>query len=191
MNDGRQTYEALLSLRRFHQEVALLLATADGLMEELGFRPHPAVGNTANAYGSASINVPKGWSPEFLFRWYGIPEREDLAAFISVLLCPRKPDGVMMNDQEPMVSAGVAHWKGSAPKSAFPYHYARSLWWADVPRDGSFHPQSEERPTESVPQMFVMGLPLATIATSELLRSRVVQPLRDHLVTLIGTAEVR
>lgn len=132
---GPDIYTALLSVRRLHQQVALLLRTADAhMVGEEGFQA--LCGATALADGTSSIHQPDKWLPNTAFRYYQRKGAEDIVAFASVIMCPRGPEHHKLGWTEPLVSAGwlrlaepVTKWNQ--------YGWANMIVWTDVPRDGT------------------------------------------------------
>jgi len=185
MLNGPDIHEAMLSVRRFHQQVALLLRTADGhMLGERGFKP--LCGASALAYGSASIHHPDQWMPNLAFRFYTRERSPEIVTFVSAILCPRGADSHVRRYTEPLVSAGWVRF-AAAPASWNGYWWAGMITWTDVPRDGTLsHWRAEEGSPDkngSLEQR-CLGVPLVEITTTEGLVSRVLEPVVESLASV-------
>ncbi len=175
---GPDIYTALLSVRRLHQQVALLLRTADAhLIGEAGFRA--LCGATALADGTASIHHPDKWLPNTAFRYYQRQDAEDIVLFASVIMCPRGPEHHKRRWVEPLVSAGWLRLAEPATKWN-QYGWANMIVWTDVPRDGTLSrwvaPGGQPHDNGSLEQR-CLAVPLVEITTTEALVDRVLEPV--------------
>ncbi len=177
--NGPQLYAALRALRRFHQETAYLLQTADAVMSEAGFPAHPHVGRTATAYYSYVVDAPVQWTPEMAFRWYADERKPSRTAFISVIFCPREHPPGTPEFKEPLISSGIASFEDGVPKGTALYHFARSVLWSRIERNGGW--ALHEPGGHGHIRIDLMALPLMEIDSTDALRDRVTTPLLQRL----------
>ncbi|MCK6528666.1 hypothetical protein L6R50_14275 [Myxococcota bacterium] len=191
--DGVAMYQALMSVRRLHAEVALLLRTCDDHLRTLGYRPRKD--NTALAELSYSVVLPDRWTPEYAFRLYQPPkDHPDRLVFVSVVLCPRQPEAHRRPFVEPLVSAG---WVRFRDDKVQPQAWApKMIGWTDCPRDGSPARWVNSAGTPNGwgwEETWCLALPLVRVSDSEKLVQDVLKPLTDSLVparTPLGPEEV-
>ena len=181
---GPDIHAALLSVRRFHEHVALLLQTADAHMLENGFKKK--YGNTTLAEGSGSLDQPIKWMPHTAFRFYSRKKgATDVVVFASVIMCPRGPESHARPWKEPLVTAG---WLRLAkPVSKWnQYGWANMIVWTDVERDGTLSrwipPGGKPCENGSLEQR-CLAVPLVEITSTEGLAQRVLAPVIKSLGT--------
>lgn len=103
--DGNKVQEFIKEIRRFSEELTLLLRTVEPLMNEE--RWITATGNTAYASSSYSLQNAKRWYPFDLFRFYLNPKYPLILAFVSIILEEDKWMGEPKTPiNEPLVTAG-------------------------------------------------------------------------------------
>ena len=180
---GIEIHQALLSVRRLHGQVALLLRTTDAqLIGEHDFQSW--TNSTCKDYGSALVESPDEWMPSTVFRFYKLPSgTKDIAAFVSVIICPRYPERHAVAYKEPLVSAGwvqlaapVDTWDASR------YFWASMITEADVARDGRpFRWRQEAPDAKGAVERLCFAVPLVEITSTEQLIARIVDPLRSSL----------
>lgn len=187
--NGRDIYQAMRSLRTFHEQVALLLQTADAMMAEAGHDVHRSCQSTAVAYYSYVVDKAPQWTPEFAFRWYAVPADEHVAAFISVILCPRDPVPGVPPFEEPLVSCGVGRFDLGVPYGNKLYHRARAILWTNVDRDGTWGLHQPALGKEGPMRIDLMAVPLVQVTSTQDLRERVISPLLARVQTATNQAD--
>ncbi len=86
MNEtGKNIVEGFRELRKFCNDVASLLQTANGMMEKEGWQYILKKGTTA-VYGSQKLDASEEWLPETFFCFYKNESRSNLLPFISVVI---------------------------------------------------------------------------------------------------------
>lgn len=106
--DGKKVYEFIKEIRRFSENLALLLKTVDDLMIKKGWIT--ATGNLTYANESSkSLDLPMRWYPYDLFRFYQNQNYKSILTFVSIILDEdiywmSKPPATPIN--EPLISAG-------------------------------------------------------------------------------------
>jgi hypothetical protein len=107
--DGKKILEFVKEIRRFSEEIALLLKTADDLMKRSGWVT--IKGNTAYASSSQSLDIPKRWYPYDLFRFYKNQHYTEILICISIILDEdlEEPPATPIN--EPLITANYFQYK--------------------------------------------------------------------------------
>jgi hypothetical protein len=82
--DGKKVIEFIKEIRRFSEELTLLLKTAESLMNKEGW--NTATKNTTYASSSNSLQEAKRWYPFDLFRFYRNSKYPLILAFVSIIL---------------------------------------------------------------------------------------------------------
>lgn len=174
--DGKNLMAVLQSLRRFCEQVSLLLGTADGLIGEEGWKSETS---TLFAGTSYILSWPRFWIPQYFVRFYKRDDLRHIMAFVAVLLDDAENK---TNLEEPLLTAGwFDYGHGKEVKKQWDYHYAR--WHLKMPGrrdDGEL--QSEDSttwPNESLPfvRVATLGLPLTSVVDTESLKNKVINPL--------------
>jgi len=174
---GEDLLAAIRQTRKLYNEIALLLATADTLMEEAGWDTY---GNTAVRWGSTRLQASDSWLPQDAFRFYKHSTQTHLLAFVSVIL-----DDIDQLDlvQEPLVCAGwydCGH--GEEIGDQWEYFYCRQHLCVPGRRDdGSLisidprqaYPDQKHR----AQKVTTFALPLVGIASAEDLHTQIIEPL--------------
>ena len=179
--DGTKAYQMFLGVRRFHESISLLIASADSwLMSE---RDLKAVGSGVLHDMSKKPDYPKWWMPEGLDRWFWSPGGKHLC-WLSVILCPRETQEGVPPFTEPLLSVGVIEMaKPVAAKPPKARWLANSVLWTKVQRDGTWHVENPTgKPGEhGQNQMAFMAVPLVDIESTDDLVETALQPLIDRL----------
>lgn len=184
MNDkGKTIVVAIRSLRKFHADVALLLRTADGPLENAGWKPcSKKAPNTATSDGSASINEPHKWMPHYTCRFYENDKRPDIALFISVIMDNLQDPRLVT---EPLVSAGYLRYDAEVTNWEWWYCTVAS-WSPEIVPDGVPHelkpvhlPKAEE--TYGVKGGKVLARPLVDVENGDKLKALVVDKLLKEM----------
>jgi hypothetical protein len=81
---GKKVIEFIKEIRRFSEELTLLLKTAESLMNKDGWIT--ATGNTTYSSSSYSLQEAKKWYPFDLFRFYRNSKYPLILAFVSIIL---------------------------------------------------------------------------------------------------------
>jgi hypothetical protein len=178
---GQDLYKALMDVRALHEQVALLLRTADAYLTDKGRGFKPMSGSTAAAEGSASIHHPELWQPHTVFRFYRPPvDAEHVAAFVSVLLCPLAAERQKVDFTEPLVSAGWVRYPGPVADANI-YWWSRLATYTQNARDGvAQHHWISEDGTSSRHgniEQRCFALPLMQVENSSILVGEVLKPL--------------
>src|SRR3989304_9488048 len=127
MNEnGKKVLVFIKEIRRFSEELTLLLRTADSLMNKE--RWISATKNTTYASSSNSLQDAKRWYPFDLFRFYHNSKNPFILAFVSIILeedewmdeSPKTPI------TEPLVTAGYFVFNDKEDINISGENY----WWA-------------------------------------------------------------
>lgn len=188
MNEtSRNIVDGFRTLREFCRQVALLLTTADTLMQERGWESR--LGSRALGYQSKSIKEPKFWLPSFFGRFYKTQKYAHLLPFISVLIENLKNPKLI---NEAMITAGwVDYGVGNKCGVWKPWFCRWHLWMTDREDDGQLHKQDPrkewKRWSKSVPEGVVEGVtfgyPLDVIVSAQALEEKIVERLDRELNT--------
>jgi hypothetical protein len=191
MNESQIIAQGFCQLRQFFCDVALLLRTADESFAQKGWNPSPT-SNACALGGTFSLTNPKAWLPELFFRTYHSPKRRTMHCYVAVYFdIPIGQEG----ESQVYLTAGGLFFDHKLPlEKAGSTEMAERLmchfWREDRDDSGRFMPQ--ERPFHwthgSVPNavrdmdtlvhdMVTCALPLHEIGSSQMLDSRVVDPL--------------
>jgi len=175
---GVTILEAIRSLRQFHAEVALLLKTADGPLEEHGWKLTDDAGDTATEDSSASVHQPAKWMPRYACRFYENEQLTDKAVFVCVVIDSLDDSACI---EEPLLSAGYLQYA----KEVTDWHRWYStlaMWSPEIVLDGMPHEFEVARLTKEADIHKVTGgaalaLPLVQVSTPTELKQKVVDPL--------------
>lgn len=165
-------------MRAFHRQCKLLLEAAESHLTGPPTGWRPAAGGEACMETSYSWADTDKWMPDTLFRWYTLPQQPLTFAWVSIVLYDRRQH---LSLEEPLLSAGFVRY--GAPKTGLPHKWrARSILWATVPRDGTWHRSTW--PTDDAAhgkdgaiEVQVMGRPLVEITDNTALATRLLEPL--------------
>lgn len=174
---GPDIHAALVSVRRFHRQVALLLRTADAHMAEN--RLQGLCGATSISDGTASIHLPDKWMPNTAFRFYSRKGAADTVVFVAAIICPRGPESHVRPWREPLISAGWVRL-AKAPSKWNQYGWANMITWTDVAWDGTLSrwmpPGGKPCENGSLEQR-CLAVPLVAITSTEELVRSVLDPV--------------
>jgi hypothetical protein len=184
---GEELLSFVREIRRFSSQLASLLGTADKLMSEAGWELATSQ-NVALANPSASLDKPRKWFPNVVFRFYA--ESPRALTFISALLDSDAKGEYQLT--EPLITAGWFQFAEAAPEKI-----ASNRWWWSrfhgyMPKridDGSI---CSVEPKVAWPKDFTQdwypferastfGLPLAEMTATESLEERVIGRLLSAL----------
>ncbi|WP_193371359.1 hypothetical protein [Pelagibius marinus] len=117
-NEGQFILEALRQIRTLHQNISLLLKTADAAMAELKW-VNAKTDATALHEMSYSINSPDQWMPWEVYRYYKNDAYPSLLASTAVLL-----DDAEERVTEPLVTGALFEFDPSSTSPSFLNWYA-------------------------------------------------------------------
>ena len=178
------------TLRVFCHQLAKMLRTADGMMEEAEWT---SAGNRAVGSTSKVIGEPDEWLPSQFFRGYENEDYPDFVPFVSVIL----RDPVVDNEteiDEALISAGHLEFEDGKEVSSLDWAWAflAHAWMAD--EDGtrkddgtlySVNPIEDEgwgeKDWKGVARVNTFALPLDEITSAAALKEKVIQPLLEML----------
>ncbi len=123
--NGKKIMEFIKEIRRFSEELTLLLKTAESLMNKDGWIT--ATGNTTYSSSSYSLQEAKRWYPFGLFRFYNNSKYPLILAFVSIIL--DEDEGVDEPPKtpitEPLVTAGYFIFDNKENIDNLKYRWAR------------------------------------------------------------------
>lgn len=185
-DNGRTILKAVQSVRKLMQDIARLLGAAEGMMQEAGWDSSIG-GGTATAESSVALSSPERWIPYYAFRFFTHPQRQDVLAFVSVIL--DDPDR-RVQFEEPLVSMGLLEYEErTTPKGGdWDWWFARlACWTPEVTRDGEVCCPSKDVAVENasyIRRVYALALPLAQVNNGDELKENVVDPF------LVAAADV-
>lgn len=189
---GTNIVEGFRTLRVFCHEVAKMLRTADGMMEDADWT---SAGNRTVDKTSRAIGEPDDWLPSLFVRCYENDDYPDLVAFVSVIL----RDPVVDNEteiDEALISAGYIEFEDGKEVASLDWAARAGVghgWMGD--KDGtrkddgtlySVNPKDDEecwdeKEWKGVARFNTFAHPLDEITSAGLLKEKVVQPLLEML----------
>lgn len=180
--NGPDLLDALLSVRRFHQQCRLLLGTVDAhLIHTHGLTKLAA--NQAAIETSYSLEHPDKWQPDVLFRWFHVPNAPAQAACVALHLMPRtQPEPGVEPFTEPLACAVILDF--DQPIQAFkPLWYARAALWMPGARDAWSRWEAPPGTTGTGGQIRarLRAVPLARLHSTDDLVTHVLDPLIAEL----------
>ena len=107
--DGIKIIEFIKEIRKFSEELTLLLKNVESLMNEDGWIT--ATRNTTYASSSNSLQEPKKWYPFDLFRFYLNQKYPLILAFVSIILDESMDERSKTPITEPLVTTGYFVFK--------------------------------------------------------------------------------
>lgn len=172
---GKNIVLMMEQLKKLYTQIALLLGSADDLMEE---RDWHSRSNQTLAI-SAVLQYSKNWAPRHAFRFYQNDSAKHILPFISVILYDRDGDSVG-GVTEPIVTAGWCDY-GDVPVSDvwfdWAMHHVRQPQRRDDGTILSVDPMGTWYPKGTKCRRFSsLGVPLMEIKGVEDLRARIVEP---------------
>lgn len=172
--DGKNIVMLFQQMRRFCEEVAQLLTTADGIMLGNGWR-----NADSNVIAGLSYTLlrARGWIPQDVSRFYRSNKLQHIVAFISVIVDDWEKNSTL---KEPLLTAG---WFDYDSSNAVPtqglYNYGRwHLTMPDRHDDGKLiSTDSKNWPKESFVRVSTLGVPLVSIIDAQGLENRIIRRL--------------
>ncbi len=142
---GPDLHKSLLGVQAFFRQCSRLLQAADAhLLDEENWAL--AAGSQALVEVTYSLNQPQKWLPEVLFRWYRIPDRDDVVAWVSILLVARNPGPADPRFDQPLVTTGWVQQSAPLDKGSWGKLWrAKTVLWTHVARDGTWHDRTRGR----------------------------------------------
>jgi hypothetical protein len=118
---GKELLGFVREIQRFAAQVADLLGHVDKLMDGDGWELATSQ-NIAYASPSQSLDKPRQWFPNEVFRFYRADERPHVMPFVSVLLDDDRRGDYKL--EEPLLTAGWFEFEGAAPPTV-----GSDCWW--------------------------------------------------------------
>jgi hypothetical protein len=181
--DGKNILKLVKQIRNLCENTSLLLRTVDVKMEKQGWESY---NNSAISNNSASVQNPKQWFSDILFRFYTNNGLENIMLFVSIIL-----DDDFFGDYkitEPLITAGFFDFgrdnKVGDRSDNWDYYYARLYCYLKNRKDqGEIH-ESAPGWQEELDKKYwqaesykCFGLPLTSITNAQDIESRIVEPL--------------
>ena len=188
MNDkGPTIRRAFLGLRRFFEDVAILLQTAEMEMGKAGWS---TLKSDTACTGSKRVDSPKYWMPHFAFRTFTKESAPTILAYVTTLFVSPEADDTL---DEPLVIAGGIEYKGPATWEGLSLwrHLYLHPYLPDAECEGQFQETRDQKllHQDDVIVLFSMASPLVRITDATSLNDCVIEPLKRELQTRIcGTA---
>lgn len=185
MNDsGKNVIVTFQQARRFCEEIARLLQTADAAMEERGWS---SLGSQA-VTGSSAVNKADEWLPYFAFRYYEDADRPGMMPFVGAIFDYYDDDAKIKLMETPLLSAGWYDYGADGKREGYilwhaVIHVYVSKWTVDGTLSESdpktLFPKSWNKRTAARCRSF--ALPLLSLQNSEDLIKRVIDPLAKDI----------
>ena len=177
--DGENILKLVKQIRNLCENTSLLLRTVDEKMEKEGWESYS---NTAISNSSASVQNPKQWFPDILFRFYTNNSHENMLLFVSIIL-----DDDFFGDYkitEPIITAGCFDFGRSFKVvEDWDYYYARLYGYLKNRKDqGEIHESSPGWQEELDKKYWraesykCFWLPLTSITNVQVIESKIVEP---------------
>ena len=189
---GKNIVDGFRTLRKFCNEVSIMLKTADGMMEDANWMP---ISNKTLDTTSV-ISNPDWWMPYELFRYYQHDEFPHLLPYIAINLDDPLKDENDIVINEALVSAGMIDYGSGNNYQDFEYWFCRAhLFMEDREDNGKLffidnpHQEWEDKEWVGAIKVTTFAHPLDTITNSDILKSKIVQPLIDAIQRSIGISE--
>ena len=129
-NVDKDIIDTFANVREFCKQAALLLRTADGIMQRYGYTSVSK--NTTFADTSASLEWPKYWIPYYMSRGYIHTGSAQVFPFVGIILGhPSQPEIA----KEALVSAGWIDFGSKTPKKSWKPRYVRAHLFATNRKD--------------------------------------------------------
>lgn len=181
--EGERILEAVRQVRRLHEDISLLLSTADTAMSEHGWN-NAKNDSTALYDMSWGIDKPRQWMPWEVFRFYRNDDRRTILASISVLL-----DDGERRIAEPLVSGAVFELGDDLPRVKYP-NWIGGIYKATLGNeaDGQFFEIPRQRLEKGwefdYESAWCFAYPLVEVSSEEFLRKEIVEKLLSRLGAL-------
>jgi len=183
---GTDILEFIRELRKLCTNISSLLGTTDNLLKQDGWEPidSKVLTETSSAYHS-----PQKWFPSEFFRFYKNERYKHLLTFVCIILdyIPEYTNYTNFNLTEPIISAG---WFDYGKDNEVGDNYKPKPWYAryhgwmtDRKDDGTLFHSSKDKQPFPVPWNTVttFGWPLINITNTEELKSKITDPLLNHI----------
>ncbi|HEY3319878.1 MAG TPA: hypothetical protein VGP72_05305 [Planctomycetota bacterium] len=169
---------AIDALRDVTKQIALLLKTADGLMEEHNWMVRR--GNCIS--GSTGIESPFEWIPSYFLRTYSNSDSPQVTAYVCVILsAPSDDDEVVV--KEPLITACWCYWGNvKKPRSELLAGWAPSHLWAEGRNDDGTIVRTDVKKKwpkdykSGVTEFYSLALPLDQITSEDDLKAKIIDP---------------
>ncbi|HEY4884094.1 MAG TPA: hypothetical protein VII08_10695 [Myxococcales bacterium] len=189
--EGRRLATALDAVTRVHRDVAALLETSVGMMQEAGFEIATDAGSMVDL--STAIYRPRDWMPHEVHRYMVSDKRPQVLVALVVFLTNREDKEARRFD-EPLVATTWFRFETSAGKyngKDWKLWYSRwHVWLGAVAhadwarRNVEDYPQKERDEWEyRFRELSSRAIPLASVRDAESLRAQVIAPLLADLPT--------
>ena len=170
--------KAVDSLRDVTGQIALLLKTADGLMDEHGW----GIRLRNCVSGSSGIDGSFEWVPGYFFRTYSNDDYPLITAYVCVILAaPWKGEEKFVT--VPLISVCWCYWGNSKkPSTELLAGWAPCHIWTEKRKDDGtiiFCDVKKQFPKDfknGTSEFYSLALPLADIASSADLDSKIIKP---------------
>jgi len=180
--DGKNILKLLKQIRDLCENTSLLLQTVDERMEKEGWESYS---NTAIAWSSASVQNPKQWFPDTLFRFYTNNSHENILLFVSIILGDDLRGQYGEEITEPLITAGCFDFGRSFKVvDDWDYYYAKLYGYLKNRKDqGEIHesaPGWQEKWGKKywrAESYKCFGLPLTSITNPQDIETKIVEPL--------------
>lgn len=169
-----RVFETYRNLRKFHNDIASLLSSADAIMQQQDWQPTEK--NVCHWGESSSMATPQFWLPREYFRFYKLETRPNLLAFVAVLV----DDWDYGNDfDEALVSGGCLDYgEGVEISNNWKYWFAHyHLFMNDRVDDGTICSDPMETEAEEVQRAWTVARPLDDIINAASLQALIVEPM--------------
>jgi hypothetical protein len=182
--DGKNILKLVKQIKNLCEQTSLLLRTADERMEKEGWESYK---NTAIAWSSGSVQNPKQWFPDTLFRFYTNNSYENILLVVSIFLDDDFFGEYKEEITEPLITAGCFDFgrdnKVSDAGDYWIYHYAKLYGYLKNRKDqGEIHESppgwKEEWGKGWRSESYkCFGLPLTSITNAQDINDKIVEPL--------------
>lgn len=172
-DEGGRILEAIRQVRRLHEDISLLLRTADAAMDESGWK-NAKSDSTALHEMSWGIDKPRQWMPWEVFRHYRHEDRRGALAAIAVLL-----DDGQKTIPEPLVTGTYVEFGDNYAAGKHP-NWIGALFKATLGNeaDGQFFEVRRQQLNKdwdfSFQTAWCFARPLVTVTSEEFLRQEIV-----------------
>ena len=170
--------KAIDDLREVTEQIALLLRTADGFMEDHGWEVRR--GNCIS--GSTGIGSSFEWIPGYFLRTYSNAAFPQVTAYVCVVLsAPYDDDGQFI--KQPLITACWCYWGAvKKPSTELLAGWAPAHIWANGRKDDGSIVYTDVRKQwpkdfkNGVTEFYSLALPLDQITSESDLKSKIVEP---------------
>lgn len=183
MTTGESIVLGFRELRKFCNQLSLLLRTADGLMGEAGWIPIPR--STVVGSGSGGIEFPDWWLPADFSRFYRHDSQRHLLTYVAAIVNdhPNDPGGVVVTKS--LISSGWFDYGVGNESKPWEYKFCRAhIWWDDQLDYGTLR-VSDNPQLIGLPAYILKSGSLACLIDDVLspaaLKEKVIQPLLDDI----------